>query len=68
MEDFGVMSTAMADRGWISSPASGLDLGDPGVQNSARSRFWARAVGHPVCTPTYTAASFPPLQGLPCKL
>lgn len=69
MEDLGAMPTALAHRGWMSSPASGLGLGDPGVQSSARGKILGRSCwSPPVCTPTYTAALFPPLQGLQCTL
>lgn len=69
MENLGAMPTAMADRGWMSSPASGLGLGDPRVQSFARGKSLGRSCRSPlICTPTCTAALFPPLQGLQCKL
>lgn len=69
MENLAAMATAMADRSWMSSPASGLGLGDLGVQSSARGKIFGRSCwSPPVCTPTYTAALFPPFQGLQCKL
>lgn len=65
MEDLGAMPTAMADRGWMSSPASGLGLGDPGVQSFARGKsLGAGAVSHPPSAlPRVQQPFFPPCKG-----
>lgn len=61
MEDLATMATAMADRSRVSSPASGLGFGDPGVESSAEGRFLAGAVGHPPSALPHTQQPFFPL-------